>query len=236
MGKIGKISTSLTQLPQTFISRNAGQAGAISNSHKLRKMLGEPLPRTLDPNALPPEIKKYFEPNGLLERIAKKLKNITKKGIKKIIPAKNTVGSVDEEGNLYVGVDFLESHGENEDLVAGILAHEWGHLISTLPKRMNLDHLTWDDVFAIRRDEEANADGFAGRALFLLGCDPKQLINFFEASDDKKKMPSHKYHDTITRMEIVKQSYKAMEKALDSGQKIFEDTDVKFGVIIGEGK
>jgi len=235
MTSIPKIGASLTEMPPAWISRAVGQNTALGNHQQIRKMLGEPLPKVIDPNLLPPELKKFFKPNGLIPRLAKRLKKLTQKGVKKILPAKNTIASVDEDDNLYVGVDFLAAYGEDESLIAGILSHEWGHLVSPLPRGGNFNNLTWDDLFALRREEEANADGYAGRMLYLLGYTPEAMIDFLKQNDAKRKLPTHKYHDVVTRMEIVRQSYKAMREAVDSAQKILENSDVKVGRVLASG-
>lgn len=238
---IEKINTSILSLPPAWMSRIVSQGGAMGNAEEIKKILGEPIPKILDPNDLPKHLAAFFASGGLLDRLRKKLSLISRKKGGKILPAKNTIASVDEDDNVYVGVDFLEAYGENEALVAGILAHEWGHMMSDLPKNVDWSHLTWDELFAVRRDEEGDADGFAGRALFLMGYSPEEMVTFLKEMDRRrknKKLPSHKYHNHPTRAAILRESYKAEERAMEMARKLFfsgKGSGVKIGRIIGAG-
>lgn len=239
---IEKINSQLVGLPPSWMSRAVSQGGALANSVEIRKLLGEPIPKIVDPHTLPPEIAAFFAPRGMLERLRKKLSLLSRKKGGKIIPAKNTIASVDEDDNLYVGIDFLESFGDDESLVAGVLAHEWGHMMSDLPKGMDWSHLTWDELHEIRRDEEGDADGFAGRAMFLMGYSPEKMISFLKEMDRRrkdKKLPCHKYHNHATRAAILRESYEAEKRALEVARKLFlgngNPTAPKIGRIIGAG-
>lgn len=236
-----QILTTIT--PSLFTPGPEGSKnGAMGNSSEIRKMLGEPMPQVLNPKDLPPEIAAYFARGGLLDRLKKKLALISRKKGGKIIPAKNTIACVDDEDNVYVGVDFLQNFGEDDALVGGILAHEWGHMMSDMPKGVDWSHLTWDEIFEMRRDEEGDADGFAGRALCLMGYDPEKMIEFLAVNDKRrkeKKLPSHKYHNHATRAAIIRESYKAEENAIEVARKIFfqgkDSVGAKVGRVIGAG-
>lgn len=239
---IEKVNMQLSGLPPTWMSRVVSGSGAFGNYAEIKKILGEPIPQLVDATKLPPDIAKYFAPMGMLNRIKRKLSLLTRKKGGKILPARNTIASVDEDDNIYVGVDFLEKHGEDEALIAGILAHEWGHMLSDLPKGIDWSHLNWDELFAIRRDEEGDADGFAGRAMFLMGYSPEDMIAFLKDNDDKRKkknLPSHKYHNHATRAAILRESYEAERRAMEVAKKIFlahkNKVGVKVGRIIGQG-
>lgn len=238
---IEKINTKLVGLPPAWMSRVVHGGKALGNADEVRKALGEPIPRAADPRTLPSEILAFFGPRGLLERLRKKLALISRKRGGKIIPAHNTIASVDEEDNLYVGVEFLASCGRDEALVAGILAHEWGHMMSDLPRHVDWSHLTWEELFKLRREEEGDADGFAGRALFLLGISPEPLIAFLKENDRRrkeKKLPSHKYHNHATRTAILRESYEAERRALEFARRLFfsgRPGGAKVGRIIGLG-
>nr|HPQ80640.1 hypothetical protein [bacterium] len=239
---IEKVSTQLANLPPAWMSRVSGGGGAMGNAAEIRKMLGEPLPQLVDPNSLSKGIAAFFGPRGLLERLRRKLSLISRKKGGKILPAKNTIASVDEDDNLYVGVDFLEQFGEDEDLIAGILAHEWGHMMSDLPRKVDWSHLTWDQLHALRRDEEGDADGFAGRAMFLMGYSPKAMVGFLKEMDRRrknKKIPCHKYHNHATRAAILMESYEAERRAYNFAKRLFFNENktpgVKIGRIIGSG-
>jgi len=245
---IDKINTQVANMPPAWMSRAQSKREAMMNSEEVKKMLGEAIPRAVDPNTLPPQVAAMFAKNGILERIRKKLANLSKNGKKRknggrFIPATGTIASVDEDDNVYVGVDFLEAFGENEDLIAGILAHEWGHMMSDLPKNFDWSDFNWDELHAIRRDEEGDADGFAGRALYLMGYDYEPMIELFEKIEKKKKdkkLQTHKYHNTATRIEIVRQSFHSAKRMFEDAKTIFEHANKqgvgpKIARVIGNG-
>lgn len=239
---IEKVNTQLVGLPPAWMSRVSGGGRAMGNASELRKMLGEPLPQLVDPKNLPKEIAAFFGPRGMLERLRRKLSLISRKKGGKILPAKNTIASVDEDDNLYVGVDFLEQFGEDEALIAGILAHEWGHMMSDLPRKADWSHLSWDELHALRRDEEGDADGFAGRAMFLMGYSPEGMIEFLSEMDRRrkdKKIPCHKYHNHATRAAILRESWEAEKRAMEFARNLFfrggKTSGVKLGRVIGSG-
>lgn len=239
---IEKVNTQLVGLPPAWMSRAAQRGGAMGNAAEIRKLLGEPIPQLVDLKNLSPEIAKFFGPRGLLERLRRKLSLISRKKGGKIFAATNTIASVDEDDNLYVGVDFLAAFGGNEELIAGILAHEWGHMMSDLPRHVDWSHLTWDELFALRRDEEGDADGFAGRAMFLMGYSPEQMIDFLKVMDQRrkdKKLPCHKYHNHPTRAAILRESYEAERRAMEVARRLFfssgRTSGVNLGRIIGAG-
>jgi len=237
---VDKISSTIVGLPPGWMSRVIAAGGAIGNATDIKKILGEPIPLIADPKTIPPHISEMFEPGGVLDRMRRKLALISRKRGGKIIAARNTIASVDEEDNLYVGVDFLEKYGDNDALVAAILAHEWGHMMSDLPRGVDWSHLSWDQLHAIRRDEEADADGFAGRALFLMGYMPDAMIKFLKEIDKKrdKRIPCHKYHNTPTRVEILKQSYDAEKRAMEIARRLFfgsGESGPKIGRVLSVG-
>lgn len=230
---VDRIDAKLTNLPPLWISRATTSAGNIGQSEEIRKLLGEPIPRPADLNRLRPDIVALFAAGGVLQRLAKKLAGFSKRKHKKIIPSHNTIAAVDEENNLYVGVEFLEKYGEDEALLAGILAHEWGHMVSDLPKGVNWSRLTWEELHQLRRDEEAYADGFAGRALYLMGYKTGSMTEFLKELKKKRnpKLPVLKYHNTATRVAILEASYEAQERAFETAEKIL----LKPKKIIGQG-
>lgn len=241
MSPIEKINTQLVGLPPAWMSRVVSRGGAFGNAEEIKKILGEPIPQIIDPNTLTPEIAAFFARGGVLDRLRRRLSLISRKGGGKIIPARNTIASVDDEDNLYVGIDFLEAHGDDEQLLAGIIAHEWGHMMSDLPRGVDWSHLTWEELFALRRDEEGDADGFAGRALFLMGLSPEAMITFLKENDRRRKekrLPCHKYHNHATRAAILRESYEAEKRAMEVARRLFlgrGTSGPKIGRIIGAG-
>jgi hypothetical protein len=220
---IEKINTILAQIPPNWMSRVAARSGQVGNPEaEMRKLLGEPLPKEVDIGELPRDLAALFAAFGMLHRIKRKLEWISRRKGNRIIPASNTVACVDSEDNLYMGVDFLQKYKSNEDVIAGIMAHEWGHMLSELAPGTDLTHLSWDECFEIRREEEAAADAFAGKALQQMGYEIDEMIRFLKEMDKvEKKMGSRKYHSSDVRASIIRHAYQTQINAIQSMQKIF---------------
>lgn len=220
---IDKISTVLSQLPPNWLSRVTARSGQVGNPEsEMRKLLGEPLPRPVDPKDLSPELAALFAAYGMLQKIKRKLEWVSRRRGNKIIPAENTIACVDDEDNIYMGVDFLEKNIDNEALIAGIMGHEWGHMLSELAPGTDLSHLNWDELFELRREEEGAADAFAGRALYLMGYEIDKMIAFFKNMEKiDKKVNTHKYHPPKVREEILRQAYQAQVRAVEQINKLF---------------
>lgn len=220
---IDKISTLLAQLPPNWMSRITARSGQVGNPEsELRKLMGEPIPKPVDLKDLPPHLRALFATYGMLQKIKKKLEWVSRRKGNKIIPAKNTIACVDADDNLYMGVDFLEANHENEDLIAGIMAHEWGHILSEIAPGTDFSHLSWDELFELRREEEAAADAFAGKALYLMGYQIEQMAKFFKQMEEiDKKVNSQKYHSPKVREEILRQAYQAQVRAVEQIDKLF---------------
>ena len=227
---IEKISTLLAQLPPNWMNRVSGRAGMASAPEaEIRKLLGEPLPKALDPNELPAGLKALFAAYGMLQKIKKKLEWISRRKGGNIIPAKNTVACVDEDDNIYMGVEFLEKFKDQEDVVAGIMAHEWGHMMSELVPGEDLSHLNWDELLEVRRDEEAAADAFAGKALYQMGYEIDAMADFIKSmAKYDKKAKSHKYHSPALRAEILRQAYESQKRLAEQIDKMFGSKNTGF--------
>lgn len=220
---IDKISTMLAQLPPNWMSRVTARAGQVGNPEsELRKLMGDPLPTPLDPRDLPPELAALFATFGMLQKIKKKLEWISRRKGNKIIPAKNTIACIDADDNIYMGVDFLAEHKDDEDLIAGVMAHEWGHMLSEIAPGTDFSHLSWDELFEIRREEEAAADAFAGTALYQMNYKIDNMIVFFKDKEEvDRKLANQKYHSPIVREEIIRQAYQAQVRAVEQIDKLF---------------
>lgn len=213
------------------MSRISGGNRALGTQPEIRKLLGEPIPKLADLAALAPKIAAFFRPGGVLERIRRKLETLSRKRGGKMLAAHGTVAAVDGEDNVYVGVEFLESCEGDEAVIAGILAHEWGHMVSDLPRDVDWSHLSWDDLFALRRDEEAGADAYAGRALYQLDYTIEPVVNFLVELDAKKsaarqgapnanQIKTLKYFDVDTRAAILRGAYAAERRIEDNARKL----------------
>ncbi len=211
---IGRISSSSGGLLNSMISRVMGGGGGASEA--IRKSFGEPLPQVVDISNNP-ELQALFTRQSMVERIRRKLSTLSrKKG--RIVPAKGIIASVLQASEVthnqdlvFVGVDFLSEYQTQEETVAGVLAHEWGHLVSDLTQGINPDQLTWEQVFQLRKEEEAMADGFAGKMLCLMEHTPNGLIQFLGSGTGCHK-ESHKYHSLATRAAIIRAVYQDTQR------------------------
>ncbi|MBI4366237.1 MAG: hypothetical protein HY543_05405 [Deltaproteobacteria bacterium] len=225
---IRKIDNALLQLPPSWMSRIVAGNRPLGTNQEIRKLLGEPIPQVADLDEVPPEVAAMFGRTGVLERIRRKLAVLSRKRGRAIVPAKNTIAAVDEEDNLYVGVEFLQACQGEEAVIAGILSHEWGHLVSDLPRGVDWSHLTWEELFALRRDEEANADAYAGRAMFRMGYAIEPVAQFFGRLEQKPaRHPSPKYYATPVRIAILRQAYAAEQRVGNDARKLFPEAQFR---------
>jgi hypothetical protein len=242
---IKKVPDATVGLPPLWMTRVIATTGNVGNTveikKKFRKLLGEPKPQELDLDSVPPEIAALFTEKGLLQRIRKKLENITKRPAKRLAATKGRVACVDEDDVVYVGVDFLEKYKNREGLVAGILAHEWGHIVSNLPPEAELDNMTLEELLAFSRDEEAGADAFAGRALYLMGYSVEDMVEFLNNLEKiQKKIKSKKYHPVDIREAILKEAFSAQKKREETARRLLVTAHLGFShaaksKLLGEG-
>ncbi len=220
-----KVDNSRLQLPPNWMSRQIGGGGGIASEAEVRKSLGDAVPRLADLARLSPQLLAMFGKGGVLERIRKKLATLSRKSGRRILAAHNTVAAVDADDDLYVGVEFLQACAGNEDIIAGIMAHEWGHMTSDLPRDADWSEFSWDELFEMRRDEEASADAYAGRALYKMAYDVEPLVGFLSQLDRNRKnaerIKSLKYYSVETRAAILREAYAAERRLAHSARKLF---------------
>lgn len=195
-----KIETGLSRKP-TWLGSPAAPV-SVPVAKPSPKSLGDIAPITVKLSDYP-HLAPWFAPGGRLDRKRRKLKTLSGKDAKLIL-AKNTVAAADAKDNVYVGVEFLEEFGDNDDLVQSILAHEWGHLLSDASK-LNVDHLSWEQIFQLRRDEEAAADAFCGRMLAMMGIKPDVISQFLIQAEGAS--PTLKYYAAEIRAAIIHEAY-----------------------------
>jgi len=199
-----KVETNLSKLPTWLKTSSAPAAPQSQAEGAQRKTLGETPPivaRLVDH----PDLSPLFAHYGAIQKARRKLRLLSGKD-GKVVLAKNTVGAADNKGNVYLGVEFLQEHGGNDALLSAVMAHEWGHLISNTSKHGNLDHLSWDEIFKLRRDEEAAADVFCGRMLAMMGYSPDAIIQFLLRAE--KGNDTLKYYAAPIRGAIIQEAHR----------------------------
>ncbi|MDX1385973.1 MAG: hypothetical protein R3257_00180 [bacterium] len=210
-----RVETGLSKLP-AWMKRDSASA---------KKTEGKPAPKTL--GDVPPVVEKlenhpdlaeHFTHYGLLQKLRRKLKQLSGQDAK-IVLAKNTVAAADNKGVVYIGVEFLRENWRKEALIAAVLAHEWGHLISNMTKLGSLDHLSWDEIFALRKDEEAAADTFCGRMLAMMGYSPDPICEFLKSAE--KASPTVKYYAAPIRAAIIQEAFRLHSQRKAMTKKLF---------------
>jgi len=204
--------------------RTANPIGTASPSSPevAKKSIGEVPPQIVDASKYP-QLSAMLSQYGIVSVLRRKLMTLSGQD-GQIVLAKNTVGAADNKGLVYLGVEFLQECMQDPAftaVLAGVMAHEWGHLKSSLKKYGNLDKLSWDEIFEIRRDEEAFADSFAGRNLPLMGYSVEPLIDFLMR--DKDRMGSHKYYNPEIRAAILRRAALASQDRQNFSQRLFKN-------------
>lgn len=221
---VAKIETSLAKLQPSMSSNTASApsvpAQAPSPGDIARKALGEIPPEIVDPSRYP-QLAYLLAEHGIIQNIQKRLRLLSGKG-GKILLAKNTIASADNKGQVYLGAAFLEEHQNNPALIAGVMTHEWGHLVSNLLKYGHFDQMSWDELMQIRREEEAAADAFCGKYLPLLGYSVEPIIEFLMKGKDQKE--NHKYYNNEIRAEIIREAARQTLKKQHFSRQVFTET------------
>ena len=100
------------------------------------------------------------------------------------------------------------------------MAHEWGHLISNTSQHGNLDHLNWDEIFKLRREEEAAADVFCGRMLAMMGYAPDAIIDFLMKAETGND--TVKYYAAPIRGAMIQEAHRLHSQRTDLTRKLFK--------------
>lgn len=145
-----------------------------------------------------------FGQAGKIRRLQDRLNYLKNKKCK-VVPAKGTIACIDDEDIVYLGIEFLREHLDDDDVLAGVLAHEWGHACAKKPNQADLNRMTWDQIFKLRKEHENLADYTAGRLLALLGLKPDGIIDFL--NQVQKGGETAKYHAPDTRAKIILAGY-----------------------------
>jgi len=222
-GRIDKIQLNMRDLSSSLKrqgrTRRAGtQAGQIQ-----QRSFGEKPPKQLDISR-DPKLMQLFSERGLVGWLEEKIKRSSKHP-GKIVPAEDITAMAmpnipgKQEGNLvYLGVDFALKNQTNPDKLAGVLSHEWGHLISDFLSGLDATDLDWGQIHSLRREEESYADAYAGRLLYLIGHKPDGLIEHLREHTCGENA---KYFNLDTRIEIILRAYQAQAAQQQLAAKIF---------------
>lgn len=114
---------------------------------------------------------------------------------------------VSRDGQVAFGVELLEEHQEDSDLLLGVLGHEMGHQPWDWPTG-DMSTLTKAQLDALYREEEAKADRFAGKVLAELGASPESIERFLltHAKGFEEKQ-SNDYYPVGVRIAMIRKAF-----------------------------
>lgn len=187
--------------------RNAPKVGARSSAGtaNARKSLGETPPIQVPFELLSDELAELFAPGGKVSKLKRRLNKLKNKKCQ-VVPAHGTIACIDANDLVYLGVEFLHQFRDQEDVLAGVMAHEWGHSCALKPEESHIQQMNWDEIFELRRAHETLADELSGRLMALMGYAPDSLIEFLLCTG--KGTHNLKYHDPATRADIIRNGHR----------------------------
>lgn len=199
--------------------RNAPKVrgGQTSSSGGTAKTIGETPPMPV-PLELLGDLEELFAPGGLVSKLKRRLNRLKNRKCR-VIPAKGTIACIDTDDLVYLGVDFLREFRDREDVIAGVMAHEWGHSCAVKPTEEDLQELNWEEIFELRRAHETLADEISGRLLALMGYSADGLVEFLVR--ETKDTHNLKYHPAETRAEIIRNGHREESRKIDFARELF---------------
>lgn len=197
-------------------------AGSADAGQAARKTIGEAPPVVLNLREIG-ELANLFAPSGLVGRLRKRLNHLkNKKCI--VVPAKGGTVCVDDRDMVYLGVDFLQRFLDEPETIAGALAHEWGHSCALKPTEDDIERLTWNQIFELRRAHETLADEICGRLLYMMGYSPEGIIRFLSEGRDTHSL---KYHAPEIREQVIRYGFASEKRKADLARNLFPGSTYK---------
>jgi hypothetical protein len=122
--------------------------------------------------------------------------------------------SINQNGQIAFGLELLDRHERDNELLVGVMAHEIGHQPWTWPKG-DLSHLNKKQLDQLYKDEEAKADRFAGRALADLGLSPDAICEMLLKNAQFEAHPPSDYYPAKIRAQMIREMFSHRKGALD---------------------
>lgn len=134
--------------------------------------------------------------------------------------AAGTIASIDKNGLIYVGRDFLVGLSEDLEAQVGVIAHEIGHRPKRWEAYKQEAPRTREEMEDLCRLEETRADYFCGWALAQLGmtCDP--VCAFLLRIQTH---PHPEYFSAELRAETIREAHDAGRRKVTNTQKFFPE-------------
>ena len=214
------VSTQLNPFgPQWPQAKQTGETASIGQQVQAA-LFGRTKPPVLDPALFPGlayALKKLFALKKKLATMAGDEENDYQ-----IVLADGTIGMIDAEGVIYIGAGFLAAYGDNDAVLAGVLAHEIGHRPKRWHEYQERRELTKRDLEELCRYEETRADIFSGKALAELQLSSEPLVEFLQKVADK---PHPDYFPADVRAEVIRDAHAGREYRVKSRKKLFSEFD-----------
>ena len=183
-------------------------------------LFNRPRPVVLDPAQFP----MLAEQMRLLAKFKKKLAQLAGDDDDdySLNLADGTIAQIDEQGNIFVGAQFLADNKDKPELLIGVLAHEIGHRPKRWKNYRVRRELTKDDLEALCRHEETRADLFSGKALaeMDMACEPVIEFLLRHGADAN---PHPEYFPAEVRASVIRDAHTSRRYARESRKKLFPD-------------
>jgi hypothetical protein len=201
--------------------RNAPKVsgGGASEAAEASKSLGETPPLKLSMAEIG-ALADLFAPGGIVSKLKRRLNRLKNKKCE-VVPAKGTVACIDSNDLVYLGIEFLQEFAAQEDVIAGVMSHEWGHSCADRPTPGEIESLNWDEIFELRRAHETLADELSGRLLALMGYTPDNLIKFLQRGKETHNL---KYHSNQVRADVIRNGHAEELKKIKLANEVFPKT------------
>lgn len=125
--------------------------------------------------------------------------------------------SINRQGQIAFGVELLNQHQKEDELLVAVLAHEIGHQPWQWPDG-DMGRLTKKQIDGIYREEEAKADRFAGKALAELGLSPDAICDFLASLAKFETHPPSDYYPVEERNRMIRESFNRRRRVLQGVQ------------------
>ena len=137
-----------------------------------------------------------------------------------LVLSAGTIASIDGEGLIYVGKNFLLNLADALEVQVGVLAHEIGHRPKRWSEYKQKVALTKSEKEELCRLEETRADYFAGKALAELDIDCEPLIQFLAAV---QTMPHPEYFPPHVRADCIREGFRDGKRKAGNQKRFFPE-------------
>jgi hypothetical protein len=220
--KINATGIGTTSSTQTSLSGQPGQVRSSTAAATMQVLLfGKRPPKLVDKRKYP-KLKKALSRMGYIkDQVAEMLGRQGEDFKLELCEGENAC--INRDGQIAVGVDLLEKHQDDDDVLVAIIGHEMGHQPWTWPT-FDVSHLTRPQINALAREEEAKADRFAGRVLALLDADPQAICDFLIQAESFEDHKPRDYYPADVRASMIKAAFQRRTRMLSAGRAVFGGT------------